>query len=78
MLLLGGLLAAAIVVLFFEPGLVGRINEEEQAGETPVQQLTTRFQATLRDQLPEVPDVLGLASPIYDLRLLPDAPVRSN
>ena len=68
-LLLGGLLAAAIVVLFFEPGLVGRVNEAEQAGETPVQQLTTRFQATLRDQLPEVPDVLGLASPIYDLRL---------
>lgn len=64
-----GLLAGLIVVLFFEPGFIDQINQSDDdgaSGATP--QLTTRFATTLRESLPEVPDVLGAASPIYNLR----------
>lgn len=66
-LLIAGLLAGLIVVLFFEPGLIDQINqgEEEDGGAV---QLTTRFAATLGERLPEVPDVLGAASPMFNVR----------
>ncbi len=68
-LLIIGLLAGLIVVLFFEPGFIDQINQSDDgdSGAT-TSQLTTRFATTLRESLPEVPDVLGAASPIFNLR----------
>ena len=66
-LLIAGLLAGLIVVLFFEPGLIDQINQSEEEDGGAVQ-LTTRFAATLGERLPEVPDVLGAASPMFNVR----------
>ena len=66
-LLIAGLLAGLIVVLFFEPGLIDQINQSEEEDDSAVQ-LTTRFAATLGERLPEVPDVLGAASPMFNVR----------
>ena len=68
-ILIGGLLAALIVVLFFEPGLIDQINQsEEDEQDSAAVQLTTRFSASLGERLPEVPEVLAAASPIFEVR----------
>ncbi len=61
-LAIGGLLAGALVVLFWEPGLIERtVGEAEPAAVEP-------YGLELRDGLPETPRELVAASPIYDLR----------
>ena len=77
-LLLGGLLAAAIVVLFVEPGLIdldalGGSEEPSEAGDAVTTEaipatVPVSFEATLREELPPIPEVLGAVSPILDLR----------
>ena len=67
-LLIAGLLAGLIVVLFFEPGLIDQINQSGEEEDGGAVQLTTRFAATLGERLPEVPDVLGAASPMFNVR----------
>lgn len=73
-LLIAALLVAAVIVLFFEPGLIDTsFNTNDDAAEvsdadgTPVISTTT-FDARLMQQVPPIPDVLGVASPIYELR----------
>ena len=67
--LLAILLGAVIVVLFVEPGLIERADEPAQDGSAAVaEQLPAAHEASLRRQLPAVPNVLGGVSPIFDLR----------
>ena len=66
-LLLGGLLAALIVVLFFEPGLAARADQDAEPSSGAAAQRTTRFEAALGERLPEVPEVLSAASPLFEL-----------
>ncbi len=78
MLLLGVLLAAAIVVLFVEPGLIeldalqSSDTEAEAEAAAPADAsavaLPISFEATLRQELPPIPDVLGAVSPILELQ----------
>ena len=67
-LVLGALLAGLIVVLFFEPGLIDQLNSDDAEESNDIAQLTTRFSAALGERLPEVPDVLGAASPMFNVR----------
>ncbi len=67
-LLIVALLAGLVVVLFFEPGLIDSIRGGDEQQSDDDTQWTTRFAVTLRESLPEVPDVLGAASPIFDVR----------
>ena len=79
-LLLAALLVAAVIVLFFEPGLVetGFNTEDESSslaepgGASPLTQVL--FDARLMPQVPPIPDVLGVASPVYELRAPDDRP----
>ena len=66
-LLLAGLLAGLIVVLFFEPGLIAE-NDQSEEDQNGGVHLTTRFEAALGDRLPEIPEVLGSASPMFNVR----------
>ena len=77
-LFLGGLLAAAIVVLFVEPGLIeldqlrgsdADTEAEDRASAGAIAAtLPISFEATLREELPPIPDVLGAVSPMLELR----------
>ena len=61
-LVIAGLLAGVLVVLFWEPGLIERtVGEAEPAVPEP-------YGLELRDGLPATPRELVAASPIYDLR----------
>lgn len=76
-LVLGALLAAAIVVLFVEPGL---INLDSLGGSNAAPETddpadadalaaisTISFETTLREDFPPIPDVLGAVSPILNV-----------
>ena len=74
-LTIAALLVAVVIVLFFEPGLIDNsINTSDEhssvaqvsapPGVTPV-----TFESHLMQQVPTIPDVLGVASPIYEVKV---------
>ena len=75
LLIIAALLVAVVIVLFFEPGLIDTSfntdNErlENNEAETDAVLSTVSFEAQLMQQAPPIPDVLGVASPIYELRV---------
>ncbi|MYG90863.1 MAG: hypothetical protein F4188_05250, partial [Chloroflexi bacterium] len=79
-LVIAALLAAVVIVLFFEPGLIDTSfnTDSETAAETeadgaPLLVLAS-FESRLMRQVPAIPDVLGVASPIYEVKV-PEGPV---
>ena len=75
-LLIAALLVAVVIVLFFEPGLIDTSfnTEDDSQSVTPVESdgatAPVLFESRLMEQAPPIPDVLGAASPIYEI----DAP----
>ncbi len=73
-LIMAALLAAVVIVLFFEPGLIDtNFNTEDesqsQSPDTGSGSLTpVSFEGRLMEPAPRIPDVLGAASPIYEFR----------
>ena len=72
-LTIAGLLAAVIIVLFFEPGLIdtGFLPEDADGpviSDDPDAPLPVPYEARLLDPVPPIPDVLGATSPIYEFR----------
>lgn len=70
-------LIAVVTVLFFEPGLVETSFNTESSGDEVTEATTptvisTRFEAKLLEDFPPIPEVLGVVSPIYEVRL-PDS-----
>ncbi len=67
------LAAAAVIVLFFEPGLIETdfLNNDDTAvvveSEAPLALGAVTFDVRLMQQVPEIPEILGVASPIYEL-----------
>ena len=72
-LLIAALLVAVVIVLFFEPGLIDTsFNTEDDSqsltpGETAGAPAPVLFESRLMEQAPPIPDVLGAASPIYEI-----------
>ena len=72
-LVIVALLAAVVIVLFFEPGLIDTSfnTEDEPLAGVEVGDAATlapiSFNTSLLQQAPPIPDVLGAASPIYEL-----------
>ena len=66
--MIAALLVGLVIVLFFEPGLVetGFISDDD-AEQSDTAQRAVLVQATLMAQAPPIPDVLGAASPIYEI-----------
>ena len=73
-LLIAALLVAVVIVLFFEPGLIDTsFNTEDDSqsltpGETAAAPAPVLFESQLMEQAPPIPDVLGAASPIYEIK----------
>ena len=73
-LLIAALLVAVVIVLFFEPGLIDTsFNTEDDSqsltpGETAGAPAPVLFESRLMEQAPPIPDVLGAASPIYEIK----------
>ena len=73
-LIIAALLVAVVIVLFFEPGLIDtslNIRDESPTltdGAETVAAVPVSFEGRLLEQIPPLPDVLGVASPIYELR----------
>ncbi len=69
-LLIVALLAGLVIVLFFEPGLIDtNFNTEESAALAETESIRAPVpvvEARLMQQAPPIPDVLGVASPIYE------------
>jgi len=72
-LLIAALLVAVVIVLFFEPGLIdtsfnteGETSAAEQV-DGGVIRAPVSFESRLMAQLPAIPDVLGAASPVYEV-----------
>ncbi len=75
-LLIAALAVAVVIVLFFEPGLVDTsFNTDSSATNTTSSTQVVRplvpvqFEARLVEDLPPIPDVLGVVSPVYELRV---------
>ena len=72
-LLMAALLVAVVIVLFFEPGLIDTsFNTEDDSqslapSETAGPAAPVLFESRLMEQAPPIPDVLGAASPIYEI-----------
>ena len=72
-LLMAALLVAVVIVLFFEPGLIDTsFNTEDDSqslapAETAGPAAPVLFESRLMEQAPPIPDVLGAASPIYEI-----------
>ncbi len=72
-LLIAALLVAVVIVLFFEPGLIDTsFNTEDDSqsltpGEPAAAPAPVLFESRLLEQAPPIPDVLGAASPIYEI-----------
>ncbi|MCY4619781.1 MAG: hypothetical protein OXD50_14715 [Chloroflexi bacterium] len=73
-LLIAALLVAVVIVLFFEPGLIDtsfNTDDDSQSltpGETAGAPAPVLFESRLMEQAPPIPDVLGAASPIYEIK----------
>ncbi len=74
-MLIAALLVAAVIVLFFEPGLVetGFNSGDQSSAVAEVSETATlapaSYEGWLHQEAPPVPDILGVASPIYELRV---------
>ena len=69
-LVIAALLVGAVIVLFFEPGLVEtnfNTDDAEPFSQTAAVQ-TTLFESRLSEDLPPIPEILGAVSPIYEFR----------
>ena len=72
-LLIAALLVAVVIVLFFEPGLIDTsfsTEDDSQSlapAETAGPAAPVLFESRLMEQAPPIPDVLGAASPIYEI-----------
>jgi hypothetical protein len=73
-LIIAALLVAVVIVLFFEPGLIdaGFNTESENPSVSvdgdPVIPGPVSFESRLLQEVPPIPDVLGVASPVYEVR----------
>ncbi len=73
-LIIASLLVAVVIVLFFEPGLIDTsFNTEDEpqslSADVGSESLApVSFEGRLMEQAPRIPDVLGAASPIYEIR----------
>ena len=67
--MIAALIVGLIIVLFFEPGLVesGFTSEDDAAESEAVVTRAVIVRASLMAQAPPIPDVLGAASPIYEI-----------
>lgn len=70
-LVIAALLVAVVIVLFFEPGLIDtNFNTEEDSASVADEESSrlppVTVESRLMDPAPAVPDVLGVASPIYE------------
>ncbi len=68
-LVVAALLIGAVIVLFFELGLVDTVfndDDPEPFAQSAVQ--TTLFESRLSEQPPPIPEILGAISPIYEFR----------
>lgn len=76
-LIMAALLVAVVIVLFFEPGLIDTNfnTDDETAGVSEVDGASVlasaSYESRLMQQVPQIPDVLGAASPIYEVRVPP-------
>lgn len=74
-LVIAALLAAVVIVLFFEPGLIDTSfnTDSETAAVSEVDGAPllapASFESRLMQQVPAIPDVLGVASPIYEVKV---------
>ena len=72
-LVIAALLVAVVIVLFFEPGLIDTsfnttddevVASQDESTFTPI-----TAESRLLQPVPTIPDILGVASPIYELRV---------